>query len=101
MTYILILITKIYEEEVIHAFFYFHFIKTIREKIINLKLSKNKLNKKVYDLIKNIEIISFIKEENIDKYIKFIKDKFNSNNNNIQLLNDLKGIYLFYQKRRF
>ena len=55
----------------------------------------------MYDLIKNIEIISFIKEENIDKYIKFIKDKLNSNNNNIQLLNDLKGIYLFYQKRRF
>jgi hypothetical protein len=68
--YILFLIIKkIYENEVMHEFCYSHYIKAIREKIISLRISKNKLNKKAYEVIKNIEIISFNKEDKKNKYI--------------------------------
>ena len=36
------------------------------EKIISLKISKNKLNKKENEVIKNIEIIYFIEEYKIN-----------------------------------
>ena len=40
--------TKIYEKDVIHIFCYFHYIKSIREKMKTLKLTSKKLNKKAY-----------------------------------------------------
>ena len=40
--------TKIYEKGVIHIFCYFHYIKSIREKMKTLKLTSKKLNKKAY-----------------------------------------------------
>jgi hypothetical protein len=37
-----------------------------------LNLTKNKLNKKCYEVLKNIEILSFITKSKIENYIKFI-----------------------------
>ena len=37
-----------------------------------LNLTKNKLNNNCYEVIKNIEILSFIKKSKIENYIKFI-----------------------------
>jgi tRNA(Ser,Leu) C12 N-acetylase TAN1 len=46
----------------------------------SLKLIKKLLNKKSYEILKNIEIISFIKEEKLKDYINFIIDKINKDN---------------------
>ena len=82
---------KIYENEVIHAFCYFHYIKAIREKVISLKISKNKLNKKAYELIKNIEIISFINRDKIKEYITFIKNQLILDEDYKKLVNYLEN----------
>ena len=37
-----------------------------------LKLTKKRLNKKCYEILKNIEIISFIDKNKLNDYIKFI-----------------------------
>ncbi len=43
--------------------------QAIREKIISLKISKNKLNKNAYELIKNIEIISVTEEDKTNIFL--------------------------------
>ena len=63
--------SKIFGEKILLAFCYFHFIKAIVDKMIKLKIQKGKLNKQAYEVIKNIEIISFIKQTNLKNYIKF------------------------------
>ena len=55
-----------------HSFCYFHFVKAIRERMKKLKLTKKRLNKKCYEILKNIEIISFIDKNKLNDYIKFI-----------------------------
>ena len=56
---------NLYEKGVTHIFCYFHYIKAIKEKMKSLKLIKKLLNIKSYEILKNIEIISFIKEEKL------------------------------------
>ena len=56
---------NLYEKGVIHIFCYFHYIKAIKEKMKSLKLIKKLLDIKSYEILKNIEIISFIKEEKL------------------------------------
>ena len=40
-----------------------------------INVTSKKLNKKSYEILKNIEILSFIKKDNLQKYIKFINDE--------------------------
>lgn len=69
---------KIFENKVIHVFCHFHYIKAILDKMIKLKITKRKINKKAFLILKNIQIISFIKKENLKKYIEFITKKLMS-----------------------
>ena len=54
-----------------HSFCYFHFIKAIRQRMKKLNLTKKILNKKCYELLKNIEILSFVDENKLNGSIKF------------------------------
>ena len=81
--------TKIYEKGVIHIFCYFHYIKAIREKMKTLKLTSKKLNKKAYEVLKNIEILSFIKQDKLENYIKFITERLNNDKEYNKLTNYL------------
>lgn len=54
---------------------FFHYVKALIEKLIKLKITKRKLNKYSYEIIKNIEIISFIDKKILKKYINFILGK--------------------------
>ena len=54
---------KIFEKKITAVFCFFHYIKSIRTKMQKLNLTKNKLNKRCYEVLKNIEILSFISGE--------------------------------------
>ena len=71
---------KIFDEPITHVFCHFHYLKAIVDKMIQLKLTKRKLNKKSYMIIKNIQILSFIKQKNLKKYTDFIINKLLSLN---------------------
>ena len=52
--------SKFFKNQIIHVRCLFHFFKSIREKIQKVGLSKKKLNKQTFELLKNIEIICFL-----------------------------------------
>ena len=58
--------------------------------MLKFKLTKSKLNKKAYNIIKNIEILSFINQKNLKIYIKLIEDKLSSDKNYKKLIPYLK-----------
>ena len=80
---------NIYEKGVIHIFSYFHYIKCIRKKMKTLKLTSNKLNKIAYEVLKNIEILSFIKQDKLENDIKFITERLNNDKEYSKLSNYL------------
>ena len=73
-----------------HSFCYFHFIKAIRERMKKLNLTKKRLNKKCYEILKNIEILSFIDKNKLNGYIKFIYNKLEKDNEAKKLIPYLK-----------
>ena len=58
----------------LYIFFVIFNIKSINAKMKNLA-SNNKKLKKSDDVLKNTEILSFIKQDKLEKYIKFIIEK--------------------------
>ena len=72
---------NIFNKKIIHVFCFFHYIKAIKEKLIKLKVTKRRLNRISYEIIKNIEILSFLNNDILNKYIKFIIDKILSLDN--------------------
>ena len=55
-----------------------------------LKLTGKILNKKNYEILKNIEILSFIEKANLDEYIEFIIDKLKEKENYNKFIKYLK-----------
>lgn len=60
---------NILKKKILLGFCFFHYIKSIREKMKNINLTAKKLNKNSNEILKNIEILSFIKKENLVKYM--------------------------------
>lgn len=83
---------KIYEYKIKHVFCYFHYLNAIFDKMKKLKICKRKLNKKSYEIIKNIEILSFLKQDNLKKYIDFILDQLKFYNITSKFISYLKKI---------
>ena len=52
---------------------FFHYSQSIVRKMKALKLLKKKLNKKSFCLLLNIQILSFLKEDIIDNYLKLLE----------------------------
>ena len=55
----------------------FHFGQALFRKLQKLKMITNKLNKRGYEIIKNLEILCFIDKKNITKYFDFLKNHIN------------------------
>ena len=51
----------------------FHFTQSVFRKMKNLKLVKTKLNKKNFEILRNIELICFINPVLLQEYSKFLK----------------------------
>ena len=64
-------------KKILQTFCFFHYIKAIRENMKKLKLTKKNLNNKCYEIIKNIEILSFIPKNKIPEYIENILKDIN------------------------
>ena len=55
-----------------------------------LNITKKRLNKKCYEILKNIEILSFIDKNKLNGYIKFIYNKLEKDNEAKKLIPYLK-----------
>ena len=63
---------KFFTNEIIHIRCIFHINQAIRNKCNKLGLCKKKLNKELYVVLKNIELICLIDSDNVKKYKEFI-----------------------------
>lgn len=71
----------------------FHYSQTIMKKFRELKIYKKKLNKRAYELLKNIELLAFIDNEKIKTYIEFFKETIflSENENNFCYIMKIHG----------
>ena len=65
--YINFLKNNIYDYKILQTICFLLFTKSIREKMVKLKLSKKKLSLKSYEVLKNIELLCFIDKKNLQK----------------------------------
>ena len=68
---------KFFTNEIIHIRCIFHFMQAVRAKCNKLGLCKKKLNKELYVVLKNIELICLIDSDNIKKYKDFLLENLN------------------------
>ena len=64
--------SKFFKYEIMIVKCFFHFVKAIRDRLKSYQTNKKYLNKDNYVILKNLELICFINEENIGKYKVFI-----------------------------
>ena len=72
---------------------FFHFVKSIREKIKKIISNKKGLNKEAFTILNNIELISFIDLANIEKYKKFLLEEINKFGKYEELIKYLKRFW--------
>ena len=72
---------------------FFHFVKSIREKIKKIGGNKKGLNKETFTILNNIELICFIDLTNIEKYKKFLIDEINNFGKYDELIKYLKTFW--------
>ena len=63
----------LFEKDPIIVHFFFHYVQSILKKMKALKLYKTKLNKRSFEIIRNIELICFLPYKYIKTYIQFLK----------------------------
>lgn len=68
-----LLSNEVFKTKPIIIQYFFHFVQFIVKKMKNLKLIKSRITKYSYEIIKNIELLAFIKPSMINDYIKFLK----------------------------
>jgi ribosome maturation protein Sdo1 len=73
---------------------FFHLAQMIRHKLEKLHLCTKKVNQQILEIIRNIELLCFIKIEKIKAYKKIIIEKLNQDNKYNKFINYLNK-YLF------
>ena len=63
----------LFEKDPIIVHCFFHYVQSILKKMKALKLYKTKLNKRSFEIIRNIELICFLPYKYIKTYIQFLK----------------------------
>ena len=71
---------KLFNNECLVIRCFFHFSQSIIRKMKELKIFKQKINKLGFEILLNIQIISFIKPNLITKYLTFLKSNLKSSN---------------------
>ena len=59
---------------------FFSFFSDCDQKDETIKLFKKELNKSGFEILLNIQIICFLKDNLIDKYLKFLENNLKSSN---------------------
>ena len=60
-----------FKKKPIIVHYFFHYMQAILKKMKNLKMVKTKLNKRAFEIIRNIELVCFIPYKFIKTYISF------------------------------
>ena len=72
---------KYFQGKVYHSRCFFHFAQMIKGKMQKLKLCNKKFNKVNIEIIRNLEMLCFLKIENINKFKNIILEKLDKNKN--------------------
>ena len=80
---------------------FFHFAKTVREKLKTFTNNKKFLTKENYVILKNIELICFIEENKIELYKKFINKNLKALNVSINFINYLNKFWFIKNNGEF
>ena len=85
---------KYFGKNVFHSRCFFHLAQMIRHKLEKLHICTKKLNKQILEIIRNIELLCFIKIEKIKAYKTIILEKLNEDKKYNKFINYLNR-YLF------
>ena len=79
----------------------FHFAQAIIKKFKELKIINKHMNKRGYELLKNIELLCFINNANLEKYINFLKENVFIENKENEFINYFEKIWIKKYKKKF
>ena len=65
----------------------FHLSQTIIRKFKQYKIINKNLNKRAYEILYNLEILSFLQINNVEKNFKFLKEIFTETESEIKFMN--------------
>ena len=68
---------NIFNKKPLIIYCFFHFIKSIRERLRKINFCNRKLNKLSLEIIKNIEVICFINKDKVKSFQDFLLNKLN------------------------
>ena len=85
---------KFFENNVIHVKCFFHFVKSIREKLKKTCNNGKYITKNNFVILKNIELLCFINGNRINGYKSFILDKLKEYKINKSFIDYLNKLYL-------
>ena len=85
---------KYFKDKTIHIKCFFHYTKMIRQHLLKTGICNKKLNKLAIEIIRNLQILCFIKKENINKFKDIIINKLQNNDILKSFIKYLKN-YLF------
>ena len=66
------------ENKPLILFCFFHFIKSIKERLKKIHFFKSKMNKESLEILKNIEIICFLNKDKVKDYQNYLLNKLKS-----------------------
>jgi hypothetical protein len=72
--------TKLFDKDCLIIRCFFHFSQALIRKMKELKLLNKKLNKVGFEILLYIQILSFLKPNLMQKYLKFLEDNLKSYN---------------------
>ena len=72
--------SEFFDKNLLHIKCFFHFIKSLREKLKKIGSNKKGLNKESMNILNNLELISFINSDKVKDFQKFIIDNLKKKN---------------------
>jgi len=84
---------NIFNKKPLIIYCFFHFIKSIRERLRKINFCNRKLNKLSLEIIKNIEVICFINKDKVKSFQDFLLNKLNKYENIKGLINLLENFW--------
>lgn len=83
--------SEFFDKNILQIKCFFHFIKSLREKLKKIASNKKGLNAESANILNNLELISFINYDKVNDYKKFIIDTLKKKNKYKEFLKYLKN----------
>ena len=85
--------SSFFNKNFLHIKCFFHFIKSLREKLTKDGSNKKGLNKESINILNNLELIRFIDLEKVNEFKKFILDNLHKNDKHKEFIKYLKSYW--------